>query len=88
MEPPTDPLWPHVRSNGPREDQLLNGGLDIQLPRGTKKRRVKFVSVGIRTKCRLNIPGRGWEEDVIFERKVEMMGGNSDGIVLDVGIQR
>jgi hypothetical protein len=32
--------------------------------------------------------GRGWEEDVIFERKVEMMGGNSDGILLDEGVQR
>jgi hypothetical protein len=31
---------------------------------------------------------RGWEEDTIFERKVEMMGGNADGIVLDEGTQR
>ena len=89
MEPPTDPLWPHARTDGPREDQLLNGDLDIQMPRGTKRRRCKSVRVGVRTKCRLHMgPGRGWEEDVVFERKVEMMGGNAEGIVLDEGMQR
>lgn len=89
MDAPDDPLWPHAISDGPREDQLLNGGLDIHVPRGIKRRRVKSVRMGIRTKCRLNMGGkRGWEEDIVFERKVEMLAGNSDGILLDEGIQR
>jgi hypothetical protein len=89
MDPPDDPLWPHSRSALPQDDQLLNGGLDVQMPRGSARRRVKSVRMGIRTRCRLNMgSGRGWEEDVIFERKVEMLGGNADGIVLDEGIQR
>jgi hypothetical protein len=33
-------------------------------------------------------PERGWEEDVVFERKVEMLGGNAEGILLDEGMQR
>jgi hypothetical protein len=88
MNPPDDPLWPHARSEGPRDDQLLNGVLDIIVPPGSK-RRCKSVRVGLRTKVRLNMGAeRGWEEDTIFERKVEMMGGNADGILLDEGMQR
>lgn len=88
MKPPDDPLWPHARSEGPRDDQLLSGMLEIQVPAGAS-RRCRSVRVGVRTKSRLNMgQGRGWEEDVIFERKVEMMGGNSDGILLDEGVQR
>lgn len=88
MKPPDDPLWPHARSDGPRDDQLLSGILEIHVPRNGQ-RRCKSVRVGVRTKSRLNMGGsRGWEEDTIFERKVEMMGGNADGILLDEGIQR
>jgi hypothetical protein len=31
---------------------------------------------------------RGWEEDVIFEGKCEMLGGTSEGLWLDEGVQR
>lgn len=89
MKPPDDPLWPHARSAGPRDDQLLSGVLDVQVPKGSGQRRCKSVRVGVRTKARLFMgPGRGWEEDVIFERKVELLGGNAEGMLLDEGIQR
>lgn len=88
MNPPNDPLWPHGRSDGPREDQLLHGLVDISVPSGAR-RRCKSVRVGFRSTARLNMgPTRGWEEDIVFERKVEMLGGNADGILLDEGVQR
>jgi hypothetical protein len=31
---------------------------------------------------------RGWEEDGIFERGVEIMSGDAEGIWLDKGTQR
>lgn len=91
MKPPDDPLWPHARSEeSPRDDQLLSGVLEIHVPLTSSGvgRRCKSVRVGIRTIVRLNMgSGRGWEEDVIFERRVEMLGGNSDGITLHEGVQ-
>lgn len=88
MNPPDDPLWPHGRTEGPRDDQLLNGVLDVIVPPGAR-RRCKSVRVGLRTKARLNMGAeRGWEEDTVFERKVEMLGGNSEGMLLDEGVQR
>jgi hypothetical protein len=88
MTPPDDPLWPAAVSDRPRDDHLLHGELDVHIPAGGK-RRCKAIRVGLRTKARLNMgPTRGWEEDVIFERKCEVFGGNSDGLWLDEGLQR
>lgn len=32
--------------------------------------------------------GKGWEESCIFERKVELIGGSSDGLLLAAGVSR
>jgi len=88
MKPPDDPLWPIAISEAPRNDQLLHGELDIHVPPGGK-RRCKAIRVGLRTVARLNMgPTRGWEEDVIFERKCEVIGGTADGLWLEEGLQR
>ncbi|KAL7422848.1 hypothetical protein Q5752_002144 [Cryptotrichosporon argae] len=62
----------------------LAGDLEIEIPHGMGKRRCRRISVGLRSRCRLLIPGRGWEEDTIFERKVEVRGA----IILHEGVQR
>jgi hypothetical protein len=31
---------------------------------------------------------RGWEHDTIFERRVELLGGDAEGMLLDEGVQR
>lgn len=31
---------------------------------------------------------RGWEHDTIFERRVELLSGDTEGMLLDEGIQR
>lgn len=89
MKPPNDPLWPHGRCEGPREDQLLSGVLEIHVPPSPLGggRRCKAIRVGMRTIANLNMGGdRGWEEDTIFERKVEMMAGTADGVLLAEGV--
>lgn len=54
-----------------------------------ERRRVQAISVGVQSVCRLFMGvDRGWEEDGIFERGVEIMGGDSDGIWLEKGSQR
>lgn len=88
MKPPDDPLWPHARSPDlPREDEVISGVLEIRVPLGGR-RRCRSIRVGWRTKCKLDMgAGRGWEEDTIFERKAEILGGNSEGIVLEEGLR-
>lgn len=54
-----------------------------------ERRRVQAISVGVQSVCRLFMGvERGWEEDGIFERGVEIMGGDSEGIWLQKGSQR
>ena len=46
------------------------------------------MSVGVQSVCKLNMGGdRGWEIDGIFERGVEILGGDSEGIWLEKGVQ-
>jgi hypothetical protein len=88
MIPPNDPLWPHAVSEGPRDDHLFRGALELIVPPG-KGMRCKAIRTVFRTTTRLFMgPGRGWEEDVIFERKTELIGGSDEGIELSVGAQR
>jgi len=88
MTPPDDPLWPHALSDGPREDQLLEGELSITVPRGSGVF-CKAIRLIFRTRCKLSMgPVRGWEEDEIFERRTEMIGGTNEGIYLNEGSQR
>lgn len=45
-----------------------------------ERRRVQAISVGIQSVAKLNMgPNRGWEDDGIFERGVEVVGGGLDG---------
>jgi hypothetical protein len=93
INPPDDPLWPHARSpstsGAPRDDQLFSGLLEVSVPPAAQRRRCRAVRVGLRTRASLKMSAeRGWEEDVIFERKVELMGGGAEGMVLDEGTQR
>lgn len=54
-----------------------------------ERRRVRAISVGVQSVCRLNMLGtRGWEEDGVFERGVEVLGGDDEeGIWLEKGSQ-
>jgi hypothetical protein len=51
-----------------------------------RRRRCKAVRVGLRATARLNMgPTRGWEEDVIFEGKCDVLSETSEGSWLDEG---
>ncbi|WVQ68116.1 uncharacterized protein L199_006322 [Kwoniella botswanensis] len=71
----------------PCEDTVLSGSLEVIMK---EPRRVKAISVGVQSVCRLHMgAGRGWEDDGIFERGVEVLGqGEGDeGIWLEKGSQ-
>jgi hypothetical protein len=60
------------------------GRLEVFLPPGSGRRRVKSIRVGIRTISTLDLGHkRGKEEDVIFERMAEL----GEGTILDEGSQ-
>lgn len=68
----------------PTEDTLLAGTLEVIMK---ERRRVQAISVGVQSVCRLNFGAKGWEEDGIFERGVEILGGDAEGIWLEKGSQ-
>lgn len=75
-------------STEPREDHPFRGELEVTLPPGGPKR-CKSVRVGLRTVITLDMgSGRRFEEDVLFERKVEIISSTADGIWLNEGVQR
>lgn len=75
-------------STEPRDDHPLRGELEVTLPVGGAKR-CKSVRVGLRTMITLDMgAGRRFEEDVLFERKVEIISSTADGIWLNEGVQR
>ncbi|GMK53466.1 hypothetical protein CspeluHIS016_0100520 [Cutaneotrichosporon spelunceum] len=63
----------------------LHGEVEIDLPRGSGRRRCRAVRVTLRNVSRIHMgEERGWEEDVLFERTLEVKGA----IVLDEGVTR
>ncbi|TXT14018.1 uncharacterized protein COLE_00211 [Cutaneotrichosporon oleaginosum] len=63
----------------------LHGEVEIDLPRGTGRRRCRAVRVTLRNVSRLYMgQERGWEEDVLFERALEVKGA----IILEEGVTR
>ncbi|ORY35614.1 hypothetical protein BCR39DRAFT_511144 [Naematelia encephala] len=73
------------QSEPPSEDTVLSGSLEVIMK---ERRRVQAISVGVQSVCRLHMgEKRGWEEDGVFERGVEVLGGDSEGIWLEKGSQ-
>lgn len=69
----------------PSEDTLVSGFLEVTMK---ERRRCTSISVGVQSVCNLNMgPQRGWEADGIFERGVEILGGDAEGIWLEKGVQ-
>jgi len=72
-------------SEPPTEDTLVSGYLEVTMK---ERRRCQAISVGVQSVCKLNMgEERGWEIDGIFERGVEVMGGDAEGIWLEKGVQ-
>jgi hypothetical protein len=70
----------------PQDDFIYRGELDIYLPPGAGRKRVKSISVGLKSVVKLDLgPMRRGEEDTLFERRVELAG---DGLWLEEGMQR
>lgn len=89
LGPPDAPLPDGTTPNVPRDDPMLHGSLDIVLPEGTGARRCKSIRVGFKTVITLDLgTGRRYEEDVLFERKVEIISSTADGIWLSEGLQQ
>ena len=79
---------PEAGPSATRTDKEARGELEVEIPHGMGRRRVKAIRVGIKTVVELTLgPHRVNERDTIFERKVEVKGGNADGIILE-GVQR
>jgi hypothetical protein len=73
----------------PRDDPMLNGELVLTLPANGGPKRCKSIRVALKTIITLDLgQGRRHEEDVLFERKVEIISSTSDGIWLSEGSQR
>ncbi|WVN90233.1 uncharacterized protein L203_105469 [Cryptococcus depauperatus CBS 7841] len=69
----------------PTEDTVLSGALEVIMK---ERRRVQAISVGVQSVCRLHMGlDRLWEEDGVFERGVEILGGYEEGIWLEKGSQ-
>lgn len=67
---------------------VLKGELEIKIPPGTR-RRCRSIKVGFQSFSMIDQGcGRGWEEDVIFERDSEHQAGNAEGIWLEEGITK
>jgi hypothetical protein len=80
-----DPLG---NAETPRTDKELFGDLEIFVPHGLGRQKCKAIRIGVHTFCRLDM-GRGKpEENTIYEGKVEVRGGTSDGVILEEGMQR
>lgn len=66
----------------------LPGTLEIGMPPHMGKRRVRAIRIGMTATTRLDMgKGRGWEEDIIFSRMIEIKGADGAGIVLEPGVQ-
>lgn len=66
----------------------LSGTLEIGMPLHLGKRRVKAIRIGMSGVTRLDMgKNRGWEEDEIFKRKIEIRGADEAGITLEPGTQ-
>ena len=71
-----------------RPELEITGTIEITMPPHLGQRRVKAIRVGLSAKTKLHMGKiRGWEEDEIFHRKMEMKGDDGSGIVLDPGSQ-
>ena len=82
----THPLEDGSRAREPPgEDTLLTGVLEVTMK---EARKVQAISVGVQSVCKLYMgEKRGWEEDGVFERGVEVLGGDAEGIWLEKGAQ-
>lgn len=66
-------------------ERELSGELEIDVPRGMGTKRCRAIRMTLRNICRLNMGHiRGWEEDLLFERTIEVKGA----IILEEGVQR
>ena len=74
--PQTQAEIPETEEAGPsrpRKDIANRGELVVEIPIGMGRRKIKFIRVGTRSFVELDMgPGRGWEKDIIFDRKVEI----------------
>lgn len=78
MNTPEDPLTPSTETETPRNDVIVHGELVITMPSNLGRRRVKWIKVGIKSVLKLDLrPGRMNEEDVLFEREVELAESDS-----------
>jgi hypothetical protein len=60
----------------------------IRMPPFSGRMRCKSIRVGLRTRLKIDIKGRKKEEFELLDRRVEIIGGSSDGVWLDEGAQR
>lgn len=66
-------------------DRELSGSLDIHVPQGSGRRRVRAIRLRLVQVCRLYMgEKRGWEKDTLFERTTE----NRGAILLEEGYNR
>lgn len=66
-------------------DREVSGEIEIEVQQGTGPFKCRAIRTTLLSICRLYMgEARGWEEDVLFERNVELKGA----LVLEEGVQR
>lgn len=88
LPPESDPTQSDGAGPSRTRDRESRGELEIEVPQAMGRIRVKAIRVGMKTETELTVSKeREGEKDVIFERKVEALGGE-EGIILEPGLQR
>jgi hypothetical protein len=82
-QPPPDYHIGSYENLAPRRDYVLTGIVVVNL---AKARRAKKLVVDFICEARLAFPDREWEDDIIFERTLEI-GDEAVGLRLDAGPQ-
>jgi len=91
-QPVVDPFSDSLRRTdlaGPSNlDVTLTGELEVDVPLSMGRKRCKTIRVSMRAELKLDMgPGRQNEEDILFDRTVEIAGG-SEGVWLEPGSQK
>lgn len=72
----------------PVYDLDVRGELEIRMPHGSGRMRCKSIRVGLRSELKIDIKGKKKEEHELLDRRVEIIGGSSEGVWLEEGAQR
>jgi hypothetical protein len=88
LDAPTESGGPDDYVAPDREYRMI-GEIEVEIPLGFGRKRCRGVKVGYRSTINLDLgPGRMGEEDILFDRRGEVLGGSMEGLWLEEGSQK